>query len=106
MFQFAQADDGKTCSNPKLQTSRIVSATVLCLERCGKPLPNRIAHLRRGTPACSPSLGFLHGNLALACYRFRTAPAFTKRIADFPRKSMYTSVAPHALDGNLEPLWS
>jgi hypothetical protein len=25
MFQFAQADEGKTCLNPKLQTSRIVS---------------------------------------------------------------------------------
>jgi hypothetical protein len=43
---------------------------------------------------------------ALACYGFRTAPAFTKRTADFPRKSMYTSVAPYALDGNLESLWS
>src|SRR3984885_1981042 len=79
---------------------------MLCLERCGKPRePDRSSKSKReGLLRCSASLPLLAWKSALACYRFRTAAAFTKRTADFPRKSMYTSLAPYALDGNLESL--
>src|SRR3984885_14565911 len=77
---------------------------MLCLERCGKPCEPDRSSKERVSCVAQRIFRFSHGNLALACYRFRTAAAFTKRTTDFPRKSMYTSDAPYALDGNLESL--